>query len=270
MNKERTIYLHPLLFLMLIASYFLGMFIELFSFLVIVTIHELGHFVAAKYFKWNVRRLVLWPFGGVMETEDFYNRPRKEELIVILAGPIQHVWIAVFLWAMPLSFGEHIMIERLWLINLLVLGFNLIPIMPLDGGRLVFIMMNKWISLYRAIICMSIVSFTIILFGNVIIFIMGYYSIHLSVFSMFLLIDNWMTFQNKFIFLIRHVLNRATFYEKNNDPPHIIEVSSQTSFPEIISRFKMNRYHYIRYQTRGEDSIISEEEFINNYFHDQA
>ena len=68
-------------------------FIELSIFLFIVFIHELGHALAASFFSWRIKRISLLPFGGVAEMDEHGNRPLKEEAIVTLAGPLQHVWM---------------------------------------------------------------------------------------------------------------------------------------------------------------------------------
>ena len=68
-------------------------FIELSLFLLIVFIHELGHSLAASFFSWRVKRIVLLPFGGVAELDEHGNSPIREEAIVVLSGPLQHLWM---------------------------------------------------------------------------------------------------------------------------------------------------------------------------------
>src|SRR5690625_6374893 len=59
----------------------------------IVFIHEMGHFFAAVIFKWRIEKVIFWVFGGVMISRDYGVRKIKEDIIVTLAGPLQHVFI---------------------------------------------------------------------------------------------------------------------------------------------------------------------------------
>ena len=47
----------------------------------------------ASYYSWRIPRIMLLPFGGMAEVDEHGNRPLKEEAFVILAGPIQHLWL---------------------------------------------------------------------------------------------------------------------------------------------------------------------------------
>ena len=80
-------------------------FFELTMFLIIVLIHELGHAFAASFYSWRIKRISLLPFGGVAEMDEHGNRPLKEEAIVTLAGPLQHVWMIGGLYSFIISTG---------------------------------------------------------------------------------------------------------------------------------------------------------------------
>src|SRR5690625_7477275 len=88
-----NIHLHPLLILFIFLSIITGTFIHLFIILLIVLIHELGHYIAAAYFKWRIDYIRLWVFGGVMKTNESTHRSSNEDCIVKLAGPLQHLFI---------------------------------------------------------------------------------------------------------------------------------------------------------------------------------
>src|SRR5690625_7196786 len=93
-----NIHLHPLLILFIFLSIITGTFIQLFIILLIVLIHELGHYIAAAYFKWRIDYIMLWVFGGVMKTDESTHHSIKEECIVTLAGPMQHLFIFFVLY----------------------------------------------------------------------------------------------------------------------------------------------------------------------------
>ena len=103
-----------------------------------VLIHELSHCVVALAFKLPVRRVLLYPLGGFSEIEQEPPTPARE-FLVSAAGP------AVSLALAAIAFGltglihphlPHVLIDQLFRANLLVGIFNLLPGLPLDGGRI--------------------------------------------------------------------------------------------------------------------------------------
>ncbi|MCA0986209.1 M50 family metallopeptidase [Guptibacillus algicola] len=118
-----------------------GRFKEVILLFSIVLIHELGHAVAAHYYRWRISKIVLLPFGGVAVVDEHGNRPIHEEFMVILAGPLQHLWMV---GAGFVLFEAGMMSDSLFNLfifhNMIVLLFNLLPIWPLDGGKLLFLL----------------------------------------------------------------------------------------------------------------------------------
>jgi Zn-dependent protease/CBS domain-containing protein len=110
-----------------------------------VVLHEYGHALTARKFGVKTRDITLYPIGGVARLEQIPDNP-KEELWVALAGPAVNVVIAavLFVWLgitaafeplgnISLTGGSFI--ERLMITNLILVGFNMIPAFPMDGGR---------------------------------------------------------------------------------------------------------------------------------------
>src|SRR5699024_1387676 len=85
--------IHPILIIFIIISFVTGTFVELTIILAIVLFYELGHFMMATFFNWRIKSVMLWVFGGVMDTEEHGNKPLHEEALVIIAGPFQHLVI---------------------------------------------------------------------------------------------------------------------------------------------------------------------------------
>ena len=110
-----------------------------------IVMHELGHSLTARRFGINVRRILLLPIGGMAEFDTIPREPRLE-LLVTLAGPAVNFAVVVLLWAfvtpppggllgeVSLNFAGFR--DSLWLINLIMGCFNLLPVFPMDGGRI--------------------------------------------------------------------------------------------------------------------------------------
>src|SRR5690625_3648721 len=97
LKSLRLIHIHPILIIFMFIAFITGTFIQFFILFAIVFIHEIGHFIAAKFYNWNVHSIMLWVFGGVMKTDEGVNRPIKEDIIVTVAGPLQHLFIFILL-----------------------------------------------------------------------------------------------------------------------------------------------------------------------------
>ena len=103
-----------------------------------VLAHELSHSVVARGYGLPVRRILLFPLGGVSEIEREAPTPGRE-FAVAGAGPALSLLLAGIGWGLGEVWTYGIpgaLIRQLWVANLLVGLFNLLPGLPLDGGRM--------------------------------------------------------------------------------------------------------------------------------------
>jgi Zn-dependent protease len=132
-----------------------------------VTLHELGHSLVAQRFGITVRDITLTPLGGIAQLA---SRPKTpgQELLVALAGPLVNVALALGLamfaeWQWGLD-GVRRAVERShtfaptaatlvgWLLisNFALAAFNLLPALPMDGGRVLRAVLTWPLGLERA------------------------------------------------------------------------------------------------------------------------
>ncbi|MCY0879091.1 MAG: site-2 protease family protein [Firmicutes bacterium] len=102
-----------------------------------VTLHELSHALVADLYGLTVERLEIWPFGGMARIPGLDSEDPYVETQVAVAGPLSNFFWAAFVWAfdriLPLNPADlHLFVES----NLAVGALNLLPVAPLDGGRL--------------------------------------------------------------------------------------------------------------------------------------
>ncbi len=133
-----------------------------------VFLHELGHALAARRYGVGTRSITLLPIGGVAALERIPERPR-EELVIALAGPLVNVVIALVLigwigWPDEARFAR--LGSRDWgefpdmvlLLNLVMIGFNMIPAFPMDGGRVLRAVLAMGLRYGRATAVASVIG----------------------------------------------------------------------------------------------------------------
>ncbi|MFG2633690.1 site-2 protease family protein [Streptomyces sp. NPDC048362] len=120
------------------ARYLVSLFFAV-AFYASVLVHELAHTVAAIRFRLPVRRIQLQFFGGVSEIEKEAETPGRE-FVLAFVGPLLSLALAgLFYLAMqPVQPGTvpGVLLAGLMVSNLIVAIFNLLPGLPLDGGRM--------------------------------------------------------------------------------------------------------------------------------------
>ncbi|WP_217254769.1 site-2 protease family protein [Streptomyces sp. AC602_WCS936] len=120
------------------ARYLVSLFFAV-AFYASVLVHELAHTVAALRFKLPVRRIQLQFFGGVSEIEKEAETPGRE-FVLAFVGPLLSLVLAGVFYAALLPVEPDsvpgVLLAGLMISNLLVAAFNLLPGLPLDGGRM--------------------------------------------------------------------------------------------------------------------------------------
>ncbi|MFS0727369.1 M50 family metallopeptidase [Paenibacillus sp. 1P07SE] len=267
--------IHPLFVIVMLASVVTGYFIELITLFVIVFVHELGHVLAARGYGWQVKEVRLLPFGGVAEVEELDHMPVREEVVVTLAGPLQNVWMGAAAWLM----GEAGWISPIWAdhllqANLMIGLFNLLPILPLDGGRL----LQAWISCrmpyHRTLLWSARISLFLSaamvaaafapLIGG------GGIQMNLLIIGLFLLFTNWHHYRNLSYLFIRFLMRRNASADRRlqtGEPAKPIIVSGSSSVLDILRLLRRNHYHliYVKGQQSHELQVLPESRLVDGY-----
>lgn len=120
------------------ARYLVSLFFAV-AFYASVLVHELAHTVAALRFKLPVRRIQLQFFGGVSEIEKEAETPGREFVLAFVGPLLSLVLAGLFYLAMKPVRPDSVpgvLLAGLMISNLIVAAFNLLPGLPLDGGRM--------------------------------------------------------------------------------------------------------------------------------------
>ncbi len=126
---------HPLLLGLLLLAALAGRSREALIAFGSLLAHEVGHLVAARAVRTDIQRVVLWPFGGIAYSDAPPSEPFAEGLLA-LAGPLANL-VLLSLGGLAASAGllRPDLYRFFVQVNLGMTAVNLVPALPLDGGR---------------------------------------------------------------------------------------------------------------------------------------
>lgn len=227
-----TIYI---LFILFICGYIkIGIYI-----LFIVTFHELGHILVCLIFKYKIISITIYPFGGITKIQKDINTSTNKEIILSLAG--------IFMQILLIPIFKDITFSKL---NISILIFNLLPIIPLDGSILLKSLLNKIYSFkrtYTIYIIISIIFVIIYTIFNYKYSINNYLIISIFIYRIYKEIKDYKYIYNKF--LLERYLKKYKFKY----------ISTKEGDLDIL---KIDTYQYFR----EENIILSEYKKLQERF----
>lgn len=216
--------IHPLYYFVAFISFFTGYFRAFTTYTAIIIIHELGHIFAGLVLKWPIYKVTLYPFGCITTFNNKINSSSIEEFLVLIYGPLFQI---LFYMIYPTIYHKYI------------LFFNLLPIYPLDGSKLLLIIFNKFISFYYSHVLIYIISYitiVVLLIKNInLMGIIVFTYLMYDTYRYMLILNNYMY---KFYYE-RYLLRRK--YRKNN---LIIGNNKHKMFKEKNNYFVIDGKYY--------------------------
>lgn len=241
---------HPLFILVLFLSVWVGFFLELITLFVLVIIHEAGHVIAAKSFGWRVFKVSLLPFGGVAEVEEQGTVSAWEEIVVAAAGPVQHL----ILIGMALVFGSLGLWNESWTeyfinVNIILALFNLLPVLPLDGGKIIQSLLSLLLPYFRTIwICTWLsLLWSLLMIGFSIWTHTSGVHVNLLAIGLYLFYTNWYQYKHLWYHFLRFLMQRKMNEKQGlliGYPPEISPALPRHSLTELVKKLRRNRIHW--------------------------
>lgn len=167
----------------------------------ICLIHELGHLFFIKLFKYKVISIELLPFGGFTTIDKKINTDINKDLIIAFGGIFFQLLLIFTLYL----FKNNINIITYDLFinyNLILMLFNLLPIIPLDGSNIIHLLLEKIFSYhlsYYLNLFLSIVSLTCFFIINIHYKIDNYFIITFLIYKIIRYIKNYKYLKKRFL-----------------------------------------------------------------------
>ena len=228
-----------------------GYYLDLIIYTSLILVHELGHYIVAKALNFNVIKIIIYPYGGLTKLDDLINKNINKELLISISGILFQL---LFFFIIVILYKNNII--RLYTYNLyreynkILILFNILPIYPLDGFKILKLLLEKFVP-YKVTniltLIISVISIIIILVFNV---FCGNYSFVMII--VILLNYIYIYFKN-FSFLYNRFLFLLYLYKIRYNDTIIIKNKNY---------FYKNKSHIIKNNKKYE----KEESFLNNLF----
>ena len=199
--------------------------------MLLIIIHEFGHFIIAFLFNWKIDKIYIYPLGGITKFNDRVNKPFLEEVLVLLTGPVFQIIGSYFLSKID---------NNAFIYSNYLLLFNLLPIVPLDGGRLLTLFFSLFIPYKKTLNIM--VKISLITYLTIMIYILIHYSLSLLIIFLFLIIKIIGEKKNNKYIFNKFILERSIY--KFNYKNRIIITNINDMYKYKSHLFKLNNRIY--------------------------
>ena len=138
--------------------------------LIIVLIHELGHVFFFRLYKIKIEKIVIYPFGGVSYINKKIHERIYKDILISMGGIIMQI---ILLFIVYLLYEWDVVVLSTYNLfiryNINIIIFNLIPIIPLDGSKLLLAILSKFMAYkksYHIMIIVGTISLVCYILGN--------------------------------------------------------------------------------------------------------
>lgn len=164
-------------------------------------IHELGHVFFSYLFKYEIISIELLPFGGLTTTNKKINSNINKDIIINFGGIFFQLIFILILYLFRNYFN--VITYNLYInYNLILIIFNLLPIISLDGNNILHLILEKFFSYklsYKINFILSLVALIIFLIINYIYNIDNYFIISLLFYKSIMYLKNYKYLNNRFL-----------------------------------------------------------------------
>lgn len=217
----------------------------------IILVHEMGHYIMAKINKFEVNKIIIYPYGGITKINTKLNERINKELSVAISGIIMQL---LFYFIIYILYKNNLL--RLYIFNLFktynknILLFNILPIIPLDGSKIINLLLYKLIPFKLANKIMAYIS----ALGVLILFIINYYEFNYTmIMTISILISNINKYYKNINYSFnRFILERYLYHYKYKDNKII----------KKINNMYKNKSHIFHINKR----YIQEDDYIRRFF----
>lgn len=228
-----------------------GHFVNLIIFTSLIIIHEMGHIIISKILSYKIDKVIIYPYGGFVKLNTKINTKIENDLLVAISGIImQSIYFGIIFFLYRNGIVREYIYSLFLLYHKSMLIFNLLPIYPLDGAKIVNLILSKYFSF-------NIANYISIVISLITVVLFLYSDIYENNYSIILVIGVLMQNIYKFYKDISYIYNRFILerylFKFNYKDKKVIK---------NINKMYKNREHL--FNDKGK--LINEKEYISTFF----
>lgn len=228
-----------------------GYFSNLLVFTSIILIHELGHYTLAKINKLKVEKIIIYPYGGLVKMNNLINTSINIELIVAISGILfQTIYYLIIVFLYKNNLIRTYIFNLFTMYNKSILLFNILPIHPLDGSKVLNLLLSKILpfnTTNKLNIIISIITLITIIYIN-------YYKFnYTTILIIGIIIDNIIKYYKQLKYLFNKFLLERYIYN--------ITYNKTKKINKINNMYK-EKYHIIK----ENNTYITEKQALSHKF----
>lgn len=230
-------------YVIVLLSFLAGYFEYTFLTIIIIIVHEMGHFLTGYFLKLKVKEISLFMFGGVTIFDEDLNLNIFKELLVVVMGPVvQMLFYMLVYYFYTKGFVNVNTMKKVSTINLILLEFNLLPILPLDGAKILNNILDLILSYdlaHKVSLAVSFLALPLVfLFDNKLIIILVVISLLVRLFEEI----NWHKFRINKLLLERKL--KGIKFKKVKEFESLTKVKRNVTYYRFINGIKTYDYQY--------------------------
>jgi len=222
-----------------------GLFKEFISLSILIFFHELGHILASSIFKWEITKIEIFPFGGNIKFTNTLNKPLIEEFLIAMSGI---VFQSIIFLLLRFFITDTYFIKVLTQYHYTLFWFNLLPIFPLDGSKLLECISHNFFNVKNTIKIQVLISLISILF----LVITFYYNYSFIAMLIFLFVKNITYLKNVKYSYQKFLFDKYKLGNKSNKEKQV----------DSINKLYRNKVCFIKYK----DKYVKEKIILSNLF----
>ena len=232
-------------YIITILAITLGYLNQYVIFALTILIHESGHLLMGLIYGWEVEELTFFALGGKLKFKGELNKPNKEDIIISIAGVLfNFIFLLILLRFRHLPMSPIFLKKYQFLVfaQIFVIVFNLIPLPPLDGGRIVSAILCCFFP-YKQVLKITAILNIIFLIGLFFIVVTFSYDFR-QYFMMFIfLIYSTIRHNQKGKYLFQRFLLQKKHHRNVDLPSKIVKIN-QGSWEDNIYRGYVNLFQF--------------------------
>lgn len=244
-----------LVILLAIAMTVMGFFVPFVSYLLATVLHEIAHASVAKRLGYVLNEFSLMPYGCALYGEFEWAKP-SDEIRIALAGPLCNLVLAVLCtaiwWLIPQSYPYTATFVTA---NVSLLFVNLLPVYPLDGGRIALGLLSKKLTRAKAYSSLRVVGYIVGISFALLFVSSCFFGANLSFASMsaFVLLSTFFPDNRCYYQSLYRVAYRNKRIERGLEIREIL-VKSDTPLKNLVKM--LSPTHYTKFEVRDEELKI--------------